>query len=89
LVKELDQAAQVTALRFNKVPIIVSGAVKIRKSYYEKKSDNMFSRKAEAYIFFSENNYSIKKSKFKIRLTSRIVPLYFSTVYESFCIHVV
>jgi hypothetical protein len=59
LVKELDQAAQVnvhwkkvgqasqvTALRFNKVPIMASEANKIRKSYKEKKKRQYVATKA-------------------------------------------
>jgi hypothetical protein len=78
LVKELDQAAQVNVhwkkvgqaaqVTDNKVLILASEAGKIRKSYKEKKATICLkqSSKRRHILFYSENDYSIEKSKFKI-----------------------
>jgi hypothetical protein len=56
----IGQAAQVTALRFNKVPVLESEAGKIRKSYKEKKKRLCLcikqSSKRRHILFYSEND---------------------------------
>jgi hypothetical protein len=55
-------------LRFNKVPVLASEAGKIEKATKRKKAAICLKQSSKRrHIFYSENDYSIEKSKFKIR----------------------